>query len=133
MIRAAAALALVACDARAPLDDCAGDLRGVWHVEGGGRWHAIGGRDQTWELFPMDEPRAGVIDLPRGAATLEGTITRRYEQGARICVVRAPALLRDCRGDRATLEVSPPAPPADYVTCLAPPAPPQVWSLRRSR
>jgi len=133
---------LGACDDRGParLEDCGGDLRGVWESERGA-WHAIPG-DGTWELYPMFDDRPagagaapGVIDLvrqPPGAPTLDGTYSRRYQRGAGRCDDKAAVRLRDCRGDRAVLEVAPPAPPIDFTSCAAPPSPPEVWELRRA-
>jgi hypothetical protein len=142
-----AALFLGACDDRGPaeLADCGGDLRGVWDTEAGA-WHAIVGGD-AWELYPMYEERPalpdgvragpGVIDLfrqPPGAPTLVGTYTRRYELGPARCDVKTAVTLRDCAGDRAVLEVTPPAPPTDYATCAGGGAgAAETWALSRSR
>lgn len=141
-------LPLLACDARGPaeLADCGGDLRGVWEGEAGA-WHAIAGGD-AWELYPMHDDRPaglpdgvvaapGVIDLyrqPPGAPTLVGTYSRRYEQGAARCEQKTAVTLSGCAGDRAVLELTPPAPPHDFTTCAgAADAPAQTWSLSRSR
>ena len=148
-MRLALALALLgACDARAPaeLADCGGDLRGVWDGEAGA-WHAIPGGD-AWELYPMFDDRPadlpagvaaapGVIDLyrqPPGAPTLVGTYTRRYERGAERCLQKTAVTLSGCAGDRAVLEVVPPAPPTDFATCAgAADAPAATWRLHRVR
>ena len=93
-----AAIALLAsCDHGAPpLDDCGGDLRGVWRAaETGVRWQAHLGRT-AWELYPLDDERPpggapAVIDLPRvpiGAAEIAGTMTRRFAHGAGAGVVQ---------------------------------------------
>jgi hypothetical protein len=137
------AVALMAgCDHGAPrLDDCGGDLRGVWRAaETGVRWQAHLGRN-AWELYPLDDERVAggapaVIDLPRvpvGAAEIVGTMTRRFEQGATLCPVSVPARLHSCRGDRVQLDVAPPSPPTAYAPCTAPPAAPQTWTLTRAR
>lgn len=178
--RAVAALALplglAACAEPPAAEDCGGDLRGVWRVDGAEaqRWHVIAGFERadaplppragdpsadasprsprrgepTWEWYALFDEGAlspppppgmtaapGAIDLPRlppGATTLVGAWVRRYEQGARACVVSSPAVLTGCRGDRATLTASPPQPPADVGGCAAPPPlPARTWSLTR--
>lgn len=138
-----AALFLGACDERgpAPMADCGGDLRGVWEGEAGA-WHAIVGGD-AWELYPMDDERPagvtapGVIDLfrqPAGAPTLVGTYSRRYERGAARCDIKTAVTLRDCKGDRVVLDVTPPSAPTDYTTCAGGgDAAAQTWVLSRSR
>jgi hypothetical protein len=143
-----AVVLLGACDEPGPaeLADCGGDLRGVWEAEPGA-WHAIVGGD-AWELYPMYEERPsqlpagvragpGVIDLyrqPPGAPTLVGTYSRRYELGAARCDVKTAVTLRDCAGDRAVLEVTPPAPPTDYATCAGGGArAAETWAISRSR
>jgi hypothetical protein len=140
-----AAVALVgACDhGPPPLDDCGGDLRGVWRAaETGIRWQAHLGRT-AWELYPLDDERpAGrvsapaAIDLPRvpaGASEILGTMTRRFEDGAQLCPVAVPARLHTCRGDRAQLDVAPPSAPTSFAPCTAAPGAPVTWTLTRSR
>jgi hypothetical protein len=139
------AVALVAgCDhGPPPLDDCGGDLRGVWRAtETGVRWQGHLGRN-AWELYPLDDERPvggvsapAVIDLPRvpvGAAEIVGTMTRRFEQGATLCPVVVPARLHTCRGDRVQLEVAPPSSPTSFAPCAAPPGAPATWTLTRDR
>jgi hypothetical protein len=84
---------------------------------------------------PPGVPAPGVIDLyrqPPGAPTLVGTYTRRYERGEARCDMKTAVTLRECRGDRAVLVVTPPAAPIDYASCAgASAAPEETWRLSR--
>jgi len=147
MPRLVVAAALAAgCDrGPAPLADCGGDLRGIWHVsETGARWQVAIGRGGRWELYPLVDERppvpAGTVAAPAffaferapaGATELTGTLTRRFERGAALCPVQTLARLHGCHGDRAVLEVAAPQPPSDFTTCSAPTGPPAAWTLTR--
>jgi hypothetical protein len=142
---AAAAVALAACAGREPPSDCGGDLRGVWGTDDGRRFDVIL-TERGWEMFPMfdDRPRElppGVVAAPSmlelpatGEDPLEGTFTRRYERGAKVCRTITVARLHDCRGGRAALDVAPPPPP-DFTTCTDAPTPvtlaTETWPLLR--
>jgi len=146
---AVAVLLLAGCDrGPPPLDDCGGDLHGVWRVaETGVRWQAVLGREADWELYPLDPegdgrtpPPPGVVSAPAvldldrappGADQLTGTLSRRYELNDQLCPIRTPARLHGCTGDRAILEVAPPQPPITFAPCTAPLAPTVTWTLIR--
>ena len=154
---AALAVALAACG-QPTLDACAEPLGGSWEVVGElapsgepRRYHALD-LGATIEMYPMFDdglvdaadrkdttPTAIVaaaadLDLARttGQDALRGQIVRRFMRGDRSCVMRAPATLSACAGDRATLEAAVLAPPTDWATCAG--APPTVvrWQLRRA-
>ena len=159
-MRAGAALALglaVAGCGQPALDSCADPLGGTWDVVGElapsgepRRYHALD-LGATIEMYPMFDdglvdaadrkdttPTAIVaapaaLDLSRttGQDALGGQITRRFMRGDRSCVMRAPAHLRACSDDRATLEAALLAPPTNWQTCTG--APPTVvrWQLTR--
>ena len=141
--RGLTALALTAslgCQ-RAPVASCADDLGGVWRGPAG-RYQLLDSRARL-ELYPLfAELPAGlppgvvaapaVIDLTRAEAALPtGTMTRRYERGARFCRVSTPARLIGCGGARLTLTVIPPPPPVDWERCVADAGAPIELALTR--
>ena len=151
---ATAALAALGCRRPAPLASCADDLAGVWAVpdeptaSGEPRRYHVIDRGGAIELYPMFDDSVvapgdrkattadaviaapAAIDLTRAAdGTLTGTLVRRFQRGAATCILRTPARLHDCAGDRATLEVTPLAPPVDWARCAPPDPRPRTWSL----
>lgn len=148
-----AAVALVAaCDAREPLTDCGGDLRGVWRAPGESasgeprRFQMIAG-PWSWELYPMfddgviAEPlEEGVVAAPSAmdfvramdhANAVVGTWTRRYERRNHRCVVQRAVIITQCQGDAITLAGPAPTPPADHATCAPGEAAWIEWRLTR--
>ena len=136
---AAAVLVVAACAGREPPSDCGGDLRGVWRTDDGRRFDVIR-TNRGYEWYPMFDDRP---DVPGAAPSmiefadtgedpLDGIVTRRYERGAQVCSARALARLHDCKQGRATLDLTPPAPP-DFALCAAPPDARYLesWSLVR--
>lgn len=157
---AAAAIAVAACRPAPPaLTSCADDLGGVWRVDGGDtitpsgeprRYHVVE-LGRAIEIYPMfddsllaaDDRKAttadalivapAAFDLTRAGDALAGTQARRFARGADACTLRTPARLHGCAADRATLELTPPSPPADWTRCAPTPAAPITWTLVRER
>ena len=109
---AAALLVLAACDRSPTVTDCSEHLGGVWETaDGTARWHILdgGARLQAYplvrELPPMPpgtQAAPATLDLRRNGREITGDVLRRWNQGAHICTVRAPARIRGCSGDRLT-------------------------------
>ncbi len=117
------------------------------------RYHVLEAAAGAIELYPMfddsvlapgdrkDTSADAVIvapaafDLTRTAdrGALVGSQTRRFARGAASCVLRTAARLTACAGDRAQLEQTPVAAPADWTRCLPSPVAPAVWTLVRER
>lgn len=144
---------LAACDAKPPLDDCGGDLRGVWRAPGDTasgeprRFQIIAG-PWLWEIYPMfddgvvaERLEDGVLAAPStmdvqrfGGPTpaLYGTWSRRYERRNRRCVVDRPVVISQCHGDAITVWALPPPPPAHVEGCAeGEPLPAIEWRLTR--
>ena len=138
---AAAAAAIAACDRSPSAASCADHLGGVWTTDdGSARWHIRDGGARL-EAYPVvkELPPApagtiaapAMIDLRREGTEVAGTIVRRWHQGCRTCLVRAPARIRGCADNRLTLTVGSTAVPTDWETCHPAEATPATQLLHR--
>jgi hypothetical protein len=147
-VRLLALLVLCACARHEPLDDCSGDLGGVWRDGSGHRYDVIPGAGDTWEMYPMFDDRPtdlppgvvaapSVLDLPRGKPDGDGKLTRRFERGAASCGLQTVAHLHDCKSDRIAIDVIEPTAPIELACPTEGVAPaqsgsePVTWSLVR--
>jgi hypothetical protein len=124
----AGVLATAACSRRAPIGSCDDNLRGVY-AAGAERWMVLDNGDtlEAYPLFPdVDGPpelEVGPrrIDLTRApAATLAGTVHRRYMRRAEICEAQVPVHVTRCAGDALELVHADPAPPIGFSPCQWP-------------
>lgn len=142
-MQCAVALAMVACNRRAPIASCDDDLRGVY-VADGERWMVLdsGATLEVYPLFPDGGgPRAPapgdaaagsgalevaprVLDLTRGTAGIAGTLRRRYMRRAERCDAQLPVQVTSCAGETVTLVLADPAPPLGFSPCTWPGASP---------
>jgi len=152
----ALALALLgACHGSSPpLTSCRDNLAGVWRADATApsgdpvRLHILdrGARLEAYPIFDDSVVAAGdakpttpdaiiaaprAFDFIRGGDTLDGTASRRFQRGPRLCTLRAPARLSACSGDHATLDLTPLLAPTDWDRCTAPLAAPERWRLTR--
>lgn len=143
IVAATLALApLAACDRTPSVASCADHLGGVWvSADGAARWHILdgGARLEAYPLVKELPPApAGAIaaparlDLRRTGAEVVGTVARRWQHGAALCVVRAPARIRGCAADRLTLIMDPTTAPADLAACAPPAGAATTLLLRRT-
>jgi hypothetical protein len=126
---AAALLALAACDRSPSVTSCEDHLGGVWEsADGAARWHILDGGERleayplVRELPPMPpgtQAAPARLELRRSGREITGSVVRRWNQGAHTCVVRAPAHIRGCSGDRITLTLGDTSSPA-WPACDAP-------------
>lgn len=134
---------ITACHRRAPLASCDDDLRGVYTAGPDERWMILDSGDtlEAYPLFPdVDGPRElevhpRRIDLTRApapAATLAGTVHRRYMRRAEICEAQVPVHVTRCAGDTLELVLADPAPPLGFAPCTWPgPAPSRLVRWQR--
>jgi len=137
-----AAAAAAGCDRPAPLASCAGSLGGVWVGERGGeRWHLLDGGERlsAYPVYrdlpaapPGTRPAPASLALTRHGVEVTGQVVRRWERGGRLCVVRAPAGIRGCSGDRMVLTMADTGPPTDWDACTRPAGPATTLLLRRT-
>jgi hypothetical protein len=123
--------ALVAgCDRSPSLATCADHVGGVWETaDGADRWHLVDGGERL-EGYPLvrELPAAGsdaiaapsMLELRRAGREVAGAVRRRWQRGAETCVVRAPARIRGCAGDRLTLSLGDTGAPTDWTACRGP-------------
>jgi hypothetical protein len=112
---AAALAALAGCDRSPSVANCGEHLGGVWENAGAtARWHILdgGARLEAYplvrELPPMPPGTIAAparLELQRTGREVAGDVVRRWHQGAHMCIVRAPARIRGCSGDRLTLSI----------------------------
>jgi hypothetical protein len=95
----------------------------------------------TLEAYPLFPDVAGpaeleiaprVIDLERHAASLTGTVRRRFMRLAARCDAALPVHVTRCAGDAIELVLAEPAPPLGFAPCTWPGrAPSHVVRWRR--
>lgn len=143
-MRAAAMLSMLAAAAchRSPnVTSCEEHLGGVWESDdGAARWHVLDGGERI-EAYPLvrelpamppgTQAAPSRLELRRSGREVAGSVVRRWNQGAHICVVRAPARIRGCSGDRLTLTLGDTGAPA-WPACDAPDRPETAQFLRRT-
>jgi hypothetical protein len=117
---AAAALLLVACSHHEPIASCSDDLGGVWRADISGTWMILD-NGKTLEIYPLfdDMARGGaprVIDVTRGDK-LDGTVKRRFMQGAAACEARVPFHVTACKDDALQVVRAETAPPLTFSPC----------------
>src|SRR5690242_6029933 len=105
---AAALLALVACNRSPSIASYEDHLGGVWESDDGtARWHILDGGERL-EAYPLvrelpamppgTQAAPSRLELRRTGREIACSVVRRWNQGAHICVVRAPARIRGCSG-----------------------------------
>lgn len=108
--------ALAACDRSPSAAHCGDHLGGVWETDdGAARWHILDGAARL-EVYPLVRELPAIpsgmqaapsrIELRRSGREIAGEVVRRWHHGAHICIVRAPARIRGCSGDRLTLTLA---------------------------
>lgn len=138
---AAALLALVACNRSPSIASCEDHLGGVWEsADGAARWHVLDGGERL-EAYPLvrelpamppgTQAAPSRLELRRSGREIAGSVVRRWNQGAHICVVRAPARIRGCSGDRLTLVLGDTSSPP-WPACDVPEKPQTAQLLRRA-
>jgi hypothetical protein len=145
---AAAAVGLAGCDAPG-IATCADSLAGVWTSDDGSLELHVLDRGAAVEAFVISDDTApfraaslptahgaviaapAVLDLRREGAELVGSHARRFQRADRTCLVRTPARLHGCRGDRAVLELATTGAPTDWTLCAPPAAATIATALRR--
>jgi hypothetical protein len=121
--RAALIACLCACGRRAPITSCDQDLSGEYEGESR-RWMIVDRGDSLdgFALFP-DVPASELevapraIEWNRDGTHLRGHVTRRYMQGATICVTDAPATIASCNNDMLEVVLGDPPSPLRFSPC----------------
>lgn len=140
-LAAAALLALVGCDRSPTVADCGEHLGGVWETaDGTARWHIMDGGARL-DAYPLVRELPAVppgmqaspshLELRRAGRDVAGDVVRRWHQGAHICMVRAPARIRGCNGDRLTLSIGDTGAPT-FPGCNSSESSPRSQLLRRT-
>ncbi len=135
------AAALAACDRSPSAAHCGDHLGGIWETtDGAARWHILDGGARL-EGYPLvrELPAAPTgtqaapsrLELRRTGREIAGDVVRRWHRGAHMCIVRAPARIRGCSGDRLTLTLGDTGAPT-FPACDPPQAPPHTQLLRRA-
>ena len=141
MVIAALAALAAACDRSPTAAHCGDHLGGVWETDdGAARWHLLDGGARI-EGYPLvrelpDTPTGtqaapSRLELRRADREVAGDVVRRWHQGARTCIVRAPARIRGCSADRLTLTLGDTGAPS-FPSCDPPREPPRTLLLRRT-
>lgn len=117
---AIAAVALIACDRRAPVASCDDDLHGVWITDTGAMWSVLD-YGRKLEAFPLFDDAVGsgaprVIDLDR-RTKLAGEVTRRFAQRADVCEAKAPIRIAKCKDNTLQVVLADPQPPLTFSPC----------------